>query len=94
MTGREMLLLACIPALASAASPCEGVAELRLPNTMITAAERVAAGAMAELFSPGGGALSPAACAVPCEGGDPKSPLIAFTFPKWKGGIIFATMSS
>ena len=59
MTGREMLLLACIPALASAAAPCEGLAELKLPNTMITAAERVLAGAMAERSSPREATLFP-----------------------------------
>src|SRR5262249_6529094 len=67
MTGREMLLLACIPAVASAAARCEGLAELKLSNTMITAAERVRAGAMAERSSPLAAALFsrlPALCRV------------------------------
>jgi feruloyl esterase len=54
ITGREMVLITCVPALAAAAEQCERLTELKLPDTTITAAARMAAGAMPEPSSPQG----------------------------------------
>lgn len=47
MRGVDMLLLALAPAFATAAERCEMLAELKLPDTTITSAERIAAAPMA-----------------------------------------------
>ena len=52
MRGGDMLLLVCVPAFAAAAERCERLAELKLPDTTITAAERIGAGPMTGVSSP------------------------------------------
>jgi feruloyl esterase len=52
MTHREIVLIACLPAMAAAAEQCERLAELKLPNTTITAARRIPAGTKPEASFP------------------------------------------
>jgi feruloyl esterase len=52
MTHRELLFVLFVPALTAAAEQCQSLAGLKLPETTITAAERIAAGEMPQNLLP------------------------------------------
>ena len=52
MTHRELLCVLFVPALAAETEQCQSLAGLKLPETTITAAERIAAGEMPQTLLP------------------------------------------